>query len=163
MIERSGPRVEDVVVVAGGPYGAYGVYRRFGVYACQPQRFFRPTARYVGFYYGKRIYPEFGAILHIEPIVRFDDDSLARLRDRGGPFDAQIAAAASALRADGLRDVETTNQIVVLSPVDDERTLTLLEPIRHVGSAAWTRSQRYLSSADLRPGITTTLDLGRNP
>jgi hypothetical protein len=156
-----GAPVDDVVVVAGGPHGAYGIYRRFSVYACQPRRFFRPTARYVGFYFDKRIYPEFGAILHIAPSVRFDDDSLAELRESNGNFDTRIADIALALRDEGLRDSATENQIVLLSQVGEERTLTLQQPIRHHESAAWTRSQRYISSAALLSDITSTLELGR--
>lgn len=156
-----GASAEDVVVVAGGPYGAYGIYRRFAVYACQPHRFFRPTARYVGFYYAKRIYPEFGAILHVATSVRFDEESLAEMLRSSNAFDVQIAHIATALCAEGLRDAHTRNQIVLLSPVNDARTLTLPHAIHHPGDAAWTRNQRYMSSAALRLGVTSTLEFER--
>jgi hypothetical protein len=53
-------------------------------------------------------------------------------------------------------------EVVLLTPPDDPRTLTLERAIRHDGrgrGSAWTMSQRYTSEAALRRNPTTTDDL----
>ncbi len=66
---------------------------------------------------------------------------------------------AQALRDERLRNEGTTVQIVLLSPLDDPRTLTLKQPIRHLDGSTWTRNQRYVSSQALRSAIDDTHDL----
>jgi hypothetical protein len=153
--------LDDVVIVAAK--SAYDLYLRFGVYACQPRRTFR-TSQWMGFYLDKTIQPEIPRILHIEPYIEYTDEWIQRLALRGGPYDQQLADAVRDLRDSGARPAPgdpANNEIVILTPPEDDRSIALSQAIAHIGYGAWTRGQRYASAAALRQSPATTADLAR--
>jgi hypothetical protein len=153
--------LDDVVIVAAK--SAYDLYLRFGVYACQPRRTFR-TAQWMGFYLDKTIQPEIPRILHIEPYIEYTDEWIQRLTVHGGPYDQQLANAVRDLRDSGARPAPgdpANNEIVILTPPEDDRSIALSRAIAHIGYGAGTRGQRYTSAAALRQSPATTVDLAR--
>ena len=151
--------LDDAMAVAGSAEGVYGFYRRHAAWHSQAYRSIRPSARYLAFYVAGAICPEVPAIVHTEPSVRLDDEAIAALASGGGAHDRELAEVAQALRDERLRQEGTSVQIVLLSPLDDPRTLTLERPIRHLDGSPWTRNLRYVSSQALRTSPDNTHDL----
>jgi hypothetical protein len=150
--------LDDVVVVAAK--SAYDLYLGFGVYACQVGRRFR-NAEWMGFYLKKTIQREFARILHIEQFVQYTDTFIERIAARGGQYDEHLANVVRQLRNSGERPAGGTNEIVILSSRESNRSLVLDRPIIHTGYGAWTQSQRYVSSVALRLYPATTAELAR--
>ena len=154
---------ERNVVVVAANRAAYDEYNRFNAYMCQTGRSFRNTTERMGFYRFSEIQPEFPAILHRRDHIQWTPETAAALRARSGPFDTEIADLIDrVLAAARVREVGEFNQVILLSPPDDDRTLRLPAPIRHHGSgrgSAWTRGTRYVAEAALRRNPSTTTEL----
>lgn len=154
----------DVVVVAAR--FAWDEYKDHGVYVCQPDRSFRPGLTHMGFYAHGAIQPKIAKILDQRPQpFTFDAVTVKELR-AAGPIEQRIASAIEGLLSTGTRGSSQPHRVFVLSPLDDDETLTLDAAITNKTKAAsgrgfaWTMSQRYTRlSALTKPGITTTTEL----
>jgi hypothetical protein len=151
---------KDVVIVAARY--AYPCYLKYAMYFCQPGRSFQDTER-LGFYTGNEIKPHFPHIL-----ARHDDVSIDRATARTQSMSSHDAAAirelVERLLDDGVLSAGDIQQIFLLSPANDPRTLILPGPIHNASlgprgqRVAWTRGQRYANSAALAAAPETTAD-----
>jgi hypothetical protein len=146
----------DTVVVAAT--NAWPEYERTGAYICQPERSFRPTATYLGFYAHRRIERVFPRIVAFRKNLRWSSETVAELRVTGDSEDARVAdiieedlASPESLRTQGM-----PHQVVLLDPAQG---FELPHEIAHHGQAAWLRGQRYTSSDALKTAPATTDEL----
>ncbi len=155
---------KDVVVVAAS--GAYPHYLRHAMYFCQPGRTFRDVAR-IGFYADGEIKPEVPRILARRDHVRFDQATVRALHDAEAADDVRIGWLVDRLLRAGVQPEGAVQQVFLLSAPGDGRTLVLPRPVRSTETAAsgrrtaWTQGQRYVSSAALAAGPSTTDELER--
>lgn len=153
---------KDVVIVAAG--SAYALYVKYAMYFCQPGRSFQPIER-LGFYTGNEIKPHVPGVLARRDAVHMSRASAHTLRLSSSHEDVAIGQLMEHLLADGVLCEGDVQQVFLLSPADDPRTLVLPAPIRNgsVGPrgqrVAWTQRQRYISSAALKAAPETTVDL----
>lgn len=148
---------QDTLIVAAS--SAWPEYELTGTYICQPNRSFRPTSQYLGFYANRQIYPAFPKIVAFRKNVLFTRDNIAALRATASIEDAMVADVVE-------RDLDVpvtdysregiAHQVVLL---DAANGFVLEHPIRHDGRAAWVRGQRYTDSAVLNRGPATTDEL----
>jgi hypothetical protein len=155
---------KDVVIVAAG--AAYDLYVKYAMYFCQPGRSFQPVER-VGFYTRNEIKPHVPRILARRDHVGIDRASAHTLRLSSSNDEAAIGQLVERLLDDGVLGEGGVQQVFLLSPADDPRTLVLPGPIHNVSVSAqgrrvaWTQGQRYVSSAALEAAPETTADLIR--
>jgi hypothetical protein len=150
---------DDVVIVAARI--AYEEYVHHGAYVCQQGRTFRDAER-VGFYRHGNIERHFPEIRAIEDDILFTRENARRLRETGSQTDRDVADVIDAMLDRDERGEGDVLEVVLLTPHDDHRTLTLGRAIRHDGrgrGSAWTMGQRYASEAALRRNPATTNDL----
>jgi hypothetical protein len=155
----SAPVASDDVVVVPARFG-YSDYLDFNAYICWAGRSFRDVGR-MGFYRRGQIEPHFPTIRWIEDNVAFTGEHATRLRATGSPIDLEIAALIDAAPSYHKRS-SREHKVFLLSPPEDEQTLTLAQPIRHYTSGrgtAWTMNQRYVSEAALRRSPRDTDEL----
>lgn len=156
--------VKDVVIVAAG--AAYDLYVKYAMYFSQPGRSFQPVER-IGFYTGNEIKPYFPRILARRDHVGIDRSSAHTLRLSSSNDEAAIGQLVERLLDDGVLGEGDVQQVFLLSPTGDPRTLVLPGPIHNVSVSAqgrrvaWTQGQRYVSSAALEAAPETTADLIR--
>jgi hypothetical protein len=143
----------DTLVVAATH--AWPEYQRTGAYICQPERSFRPNARFLGFYAKRRIEPLFPGIVAFRKNVLWAPETVSALRLTGDPEDAEVATIIEGdlASADSLRKAGHLHQVVLLDP---NRGFELQHEIAHHGHAAWLRGQRYTSSEALKTQPATT-------
>lgn len=149
-------RNADTVIVAARH--ARIDYEVFGTYICQPNRSFREGIRYLGFYTQKRIDSAFPAIVERRRAVPFTRETVERLGSSANERDVQVARIIEQVVGrvgDGRKEGEQY-QIFLL---DDQAGFRLAAPIQHVGSSAWSQSQRYTSSEALKSAPQTTEEL----
>lgn len=155
---------KDVVVVAAS--GGYPHYLRYAAYFCQPGRTFRDVAR-MGFYADGEIKPEIPRILARRDHVSFDHATVRALHDAEAADDVRIGWLIDRLLRDGVLPEGAVEQVFLLSPAGDERTVVLPRPIRNTETAGsgrsigWLQGQRYASLAALPVGPATTEELAR--
>lgn len=147
---------KDVVVVAAKV--AYDEYRTHAGYICQPTRSFRNGLRRIGFYTGKAIQKEFPMILAQKKEVLITHETATALQAASDENDRLVGAFIGGILDGGVRTGGETNQIFVLSSIDDERTLVLPSKIVHSRLGAWTQGQRYVSEANLKQHPSDTRD-----
>jgi hypothetical protein len=157
----------DVVVVAARH--AYPEYKRRHAYICQPAttRTFQPGIERMGFYADGEIKPEVPMILDHRGEVLFDPQHIQELRERGEPWDLEIANAIEASLNDPAtrRTAGLVYQVFLLASPDDPATRLFEVPIKNTTRAAsgrpwaWTLGQRYTRSDVLRRGPATTTEL----
>ena len=154
---------EDTVVVAARD--AYPEYLRTATYSCQPGRAFRQGVTRMGFYFGGAIQREVPLIRHRRDNVTFSDDNAAALREKGDPFDAELATLIPLLLDTSPRVPGQQYQVFLLSSADDEQTLRLAQPIKNTKTDfkgktwAWTMGQRYTHAGVLERNPNTTSEL----
>lgn len=155
---RTTATVEDADVVVVAATHALGEYETYQAYICQPERSFRDTVQYVGFYAKRRIEPYFPKVVAFRQNVVFSTGSIAALRATGDAIDARVADVVEKLLAsdDGVRLEGQPYQVV---PLDPEAGFELPNAIKHEGLAAWLRGQRYTSSKALKTNPSTTDEL----
>ena len=153
---------KDVVIVAAG--GAYPLYLKYAMYFCQPGRTIRDVER-MGFYTRNEIKPHFPRILAHRDHVGIDRASAHGLRMSLSNDESAIGELVERLIRDKVLDEGDVQQVFLLSPADDPRTLILPRPIHNASvgprgqRVAWTQHQRYASSAALEAGPETTAEL----
>jgi hypothetical protein len=157
--------VDTVIVPVNAQ--SLALYRRRGVYLCQPGRSISEQVHYVGFYADGEIKPEIARILHRRDEVVFETDLAVRATDSCLGQSDPIYEMVLELLKHGEIAEDTVLQMFILSKSADALTLRLPEPVvgdatsptgRHV---AWTRNQRYVYSDDLRTAPRTTTELDR--
>lgn len=154
----------DVVVVAAG--GAYDLYLKYAAYFCQPGRSFRDVER-MGFYTKNEIKPHFPCILARRDYLDIDRAVARTLQASSSGEDVALGELVVRLIGDGVLPESCVVQVFLLAPARDPRTLTLPGPIHNASvgprgqRVAWTRGQRYASSAALQAGPTWTDELDR--
>jgi len=129
---------EDFAIVAAGRVG-YPEYRRYGAYICQAGRAFRND----------------------RDQLLFTPETAQQLREQG---EAGLADVVEQAVRDGARPPGRPQQVYLLSAPDDERTITLEQPIVHASSgpgSGFVRGQRYTSLAALKQRPQTTAELLR--
>jgi hypothetical protein len=150
----------DVAIVAAGRVG-YPEYRRYGAYICQAGRAFRNDPRYFAFYANSEVKPEIAAVLGRRDQLLFTPETAQQLREQG---EAGLADVVEQAVRDGARPPDRPQQLYLLSTPDDERTITLAQPITHASSgpgSGFVRGQRYTSLAALKQQPHTTAELLR--
>ena len=153
---------KDVVIVAARD--AYPRYLTYAMYFCQPGRTFQPVER-MGFYTRNEIKPQIPRILARRDHVGIDRATAQTLRMSSSNDEAAIGQLVERLIRDGVLGEGDVQQLFLLSPADDPRTLILPGPIHNasVGSRgqriAWTQGQRYANSSALAAGPETTAEL----
>ena len=151
---------DDTVVVAART--AWGEYRKYAAYICQPDRTFRSGLTHFGFYAQGQIKPVIAKIDSYLPSVVFSHESAAVLRARG---DVRRADLIETMLALDLRDEGASYGLMLLSPEDSDETVHLASPIVNdtVASTgrgwAWTLGQRYTRLSRLTSGVTKTSEL----
>lgn len=150
---------DDKVCVVGGQY-AWSVYRQTAAYICQPNRYFQEDTGRLGFYSDRQIYGAAPQILAVYPEVEMDHEWASYYALGTDPTERTLGLVIAAALADG--HTEAVSQVVLLSPIDDPRTVTF-EPVRHQGRGAWTQRQRYarlsqLVTAGLTDELTTSAE-----
>lgn len=153
----------DVLIVAART--AYPDYLQHGSYLCQPDRKFQSVSR-IGFYTDQMIQIEVPQILVHRPSVTFTRSEADRLLASPDESDRAIGRHVVSRLGAHASPEGATNEVFLLSPADDPRTLRLARPIRNTKldrnekSAPWTYGQpRYLRSDVLMRGFETTTDL----
>jgi hypothetical protein len=146
----------DTLVVAAT--NAWPEYQRTGAYICQPERSFRPTAQFLGFYAKRRIERAFPRIVAFRKNLRWTPETVESLRATDDPHDSQVAAVIESDLAspESQRTAGLAYQVVLL---DSTLGFELQHEIVHHGQAAWLRGQRYTSSAALKAEPATTEEL----
>jgi hypothetical protein len=150
-------RNPDVVIVPATK--ALGEFERLSAYICQPKRSFQPV-EYLGFYWQRRIEPQFPKVLGFVKDVLFTPEEAQRLKSEPDPVTARVGQIVEQALADdeGDRRVGERYQVV---PLDIEAGFTLAAPIEHEGPSAWTQNQRYATADALRTQPATTDDLAQ--
>jgi len=153
----------DEVVVVPARWG-YPLYHAHAAYVCQPGRTFRDVT-HIAFYTGNEIKREVPRILARQDHVLFTRRNADRLQDSSSPVEVQLGHLVEAMiRAADIPE-DTAEQVFLLTPHSDERTLILAAPIanastgRHGQRIAWTQNQRYLLLTDLLAAPATTAGL----
>ncbi len=143
-----------VLVVAART--AWEDYERYGMYLCQPNRSFRPSA-YLAFYGGRVIHRTIPKIL--EPAVERVVLSPEGLKEIPSEAAARLKPLLDALRAHSDQRLGKEVKVIFLSAPDDAETLRLPADIRHDQPGAFTQGQRYVSleSVQRHPGTTSDL------
>lgn len=148
---------DDTVVVAAR--SAWPLYQRVAAYVCQPDRAFREGLTYLGFYAAGAIQPLVPRILAHHIAVSFTREDAATYRSAG---DADLAALIERLLDDGTYEDGAVQGVMLLSALDDPRTVRLAGPVRNDAKTrngrawAWTLGQRYVRSDRLTSGATVT-------
>ena len=152
------PTVQNADTVVVAARHARIDFEVLGTYICQPKRSFRDSIRYLGFYTQKRIDSVFPAIVERRRGVPFTRESIDHLGSSSDERDVKIARIIEQVlgRAGDERKEGEKYQIFLL---DNEAGFRLPSPIQHVGSSAWSQSQRYTSSEALKSGPSTTEEL----
>ena len=151
---------DDTVVVAAK--AAWGEYLEYAAYVCQPERSFREDIAHFGFYFQGAIQRAIPRILGRYPTVTFTQASADAAEVAGQPA---LAALIRRMLNDGVRSEGDAHGVVLLSPVDDSRTITLSSRIINdlktdTGRGwAWTLGQRYTRLDRLKSGISRTSQL----
>lgn len=148
-------RADDVAVVAAR--WAYGIWKEFSVYVCQPRRTFR-NVTYWGFYQNKRIEPELPRVLARHPEVIFDEESAKGWAKEKGEYDKALAGLITRMLASGDPKAGEERMVVLLEGPDDETLKRRDEPLPHKQPGAWTQGQWY-ASLDALLQAETTADL----
>ena len=149
---------QDVVVMTAPRWWPL-VYKLHAAIVCKAHRSIRPRTRYAAMLMGNVILPDVPMILHVNPAVRLGGASFAELRSSADPYSTQVADIGEAVLAEHVADPDTTVQIMVCTPANDPRTITLPQPIEHNLPGPWATHQRYVSSDALLAGVTTTAEL----
>jgi hypothetical protein len=156
---------KDVVIVAAR--NAYPLYLKHAMYFCQPGRTFREVDR-IAFYTGNEIKPEIPSILARRDHVSIDRATARSLQASASRADAAIGELVERLICDGVLGEGDVQQMFLLSPANDVRTVRLRGPIHNASVGrrgqriAWTQGQRYASLAELEANPETTQALDRN-
>lgn len=151
---------DDTVVVAAS--GAWGEYRAYDAYICQPERSFKTGLSHFGFYYKGQIMTAVPRIISWHPSVLFTLDE-ANKQDRDG-HGVLARVIRSALDAGDRVDGEAYG-VMLLSAHDHPDTVYLRAPILNDTTTTtgkpwgWTLSQRYTRLERLLSGATTTSQL----
>lgn len=156
---RSAPTVRNPDVVIVPATKAFAEFHALSAYICQPKRSFQPV-EYLGFYWRRRIEPEFPKVLGFVQDVLFTLDNAHRLKADPDPFMVrvgQIVEEALGNRS-GDRQIGGRYQVV---PLDLAAGFTLAASIEHTGPSAWTQNQRYATAAALGTQPATTDDLAQ--
>jgi hypothetical protein len=151
---------DDVVIVAARE--AYPEYLKYGLYVCQPNRSFRPGLTHMGFYLRRAIQREVPAVLHRIPKIELSPESVANLAASNDEADRDVALRLQRMLDDGVRQVGVAHGVVLVSLVEDPRTLVLDMPVAHPAGPAWTQQQRYTSASALSRQPKTTAELARD-
>jgi hypothetical protein len=105
--------------------------------------------------------PEIAAVLGRRDQLLFTPETAQQLREQGETGLADVVEQAV---RDGARPPGRPRQLYLLSAPDDDRTLTLGQPIAHTSSgpgSGFVRGQRYTSLAALKQQSHTTAELLR--
>lgn len=154
---RSAPTVRNPDVVIIPATRALAEFHRLGAYICQPKRSFQPV-EHLGFYWQRRIEPDFPKVLGFVKDVLFTPEEAERLKADADPLMSRVGKIVEQAleNLDGVRQVGERYQVV---PLDLDAGFKLAGPIEHKGTSAWTQNQRYATVAALRAQPATTDDL----
>jgi hypothetical protein len=150
-----GVRNPDVVIVPATK--ALAEFQRLGAYICQPRRSFQPV-KYLGFYWQRRIEPQFPKVWDFVKDVLFTPQEAERLRADPDALTSRVGEVVQQALGDPDSDREVGERYQVV-PLDLEAGFTLDAPIQHDGPAAWTQNQRYATRDALEKNPATTDEL----
>lgn len=144
--------MDDVLVVAGGQ--AWPFYRLTSAYVCQAGRSFRDVPR-MAFYTKRAIQGAAARIEHVLDHIELSHAEAARRTLSTVAHERRIGRVLAAALAGAWS--EGPVKVVLLSPIDDPRTIRF-DPVAHHSGTAWTMGQRYTKLARLR-SARSTMDL----
>lgn len=132
---------EDLVAIVGGRWAA-PVADKFGFYACQPGRYFKPNTKYFAFYYDKKVQSVY-KILSAGPKENCKYLAEKDIIDKGylGYLSSQGVTP----------DPNELVKLFWLVPVEESLPL----PIVHLGGSAFVQKQRYTTLDKIRSAKTT--------
>ena len=154
---------EDVVVVAARR--AWPEYLAHAAYMCQAGRSFRVGLSRMAFYAEGAIQPQLPRILAHRDNVEMTREAAKALLASNDPEEAEFGRLLERVFDEGTRPEGPPEQIFLLSPPDDERTMVLPHPVRNTNldrngrPTTWVQGQRYTRSDVLATGPATTDEL----
>ena len=159
-IARDAPPARVLVVAARR---AWPMYKRFGVYRCQPMRSFRDS-EYMAFYTDGEIKPLVAKIrLVIESLDVGNEEGLESLSERNKELIEELKKKIEGRE----QELEGTHKYMFLSEPDDNETVRLIKPItndskdKNGNLTPFTFGQRYVTLESLKnAGKTSDLETG---
>ena len=157
-----GQSQEQVLIVAARL--AYPEYRRYGLYFCQPNRFFQ-NSLYMGFYSNGQIQPEFPKIYNSIESLTFTQESINKNKQLTKEEKTILLTVLEDFKKVGNTRIGRTEKVIFLSKIDSEQTLKLKSPIENDLEAdsgrkiGFTQGQRYVALNSLKQNPKTTTEL----
>ncbi len=156
--------VDERVLVVSQNYG-HAEYMRSHVYVGESGRGLSPDIRYLAFYENGEIRSEVPKVLARHDDLVFDEALIERLAASPNAADQKLASYMSDELETGRRAPGDTRQVFLLTPSDDEATLSLKSPIKNTKLSpkgrpmAWVVRHKLTWKHALTGGATTTDEL----
>lgn len=156
------PALDGLALIVTGRYD-YARYQATGALVLPAEQQVADGVTHVGFY-AKAIQPHVAAIVADHPNLLFQPATAVQLRATNKPTDAKVAEVIDDALAAEPDLAGRTHRVILLSPVNDESTLVLDEPVKNtkvLGSrpVAWTVGPKVVPLRALSGSPSTTDEL----